>query len=92
MCLDSKGNPVVFHLSTLLSIESEDGGNHQRIRGIDTKNAVVHKIVYFIIIVYICTRKDVYDMEKAFVYGMSVEGDNFTDRVNDSIPQGSETV
>ena len=53
---------------------------------------MVHKIVYFVIIVYIYTRKDVYDMEKAFVYGMSVEGDNFTDRVNDSIPQGSETV
>ena len=53
---------------------------------------VVHKLVYFIIIVCICTRKDVYDMEKAFVYGMSVEGDNFTDRVNDSIPQGSKTV
>ena len=25
-------------------------------------------------------------MEKAFVYGMSVEGDNFTDRVNEIGP------
>ena len=45
---------------------------------------VVHKLVYFVFYVYICSRKDIFDMEKAFVYGMSVEGDNFTDRVNET--------
>ena len=45
---------------------------------------VDHKLVYFVFFVYICTRKEIYYMEKAFVYGMSVEGENFTDRVNET--------
>ena len=45
---------------------------------------VDHKLVYFVFFIYICTRKDVCDMNIAFVYGMSVEGDNFTDRVNET--------
>ena len=33
---------------------------------------------------FIFAAENIYDMEKAFVYGMSVEGDNFTDRVNET--------
>ena len=46
---------------------------------------VVHKFVYFGYFVYICTQNVTgIDMEKAFVYGMSVEGENFTDRVKET--------
>ena len=45
---------------------------------------VVHKFVYFSFFAYICTQKNRIDMEKAFVYGMSVEGENFTDRVKET--------
>ena len=44
---------------------------------------VVHKLVYFEKFVYICTQIRI-DMKKAFVYGMSVEGENFTDRVKET--------
>ena len=46
---------------------------------------VVHKFVYFGYFVYICTQNVTgIDMQKAFVYGMSVEGENFTDRVKET--------
>ena len=45
---------------------------------------VAHKFVYFRFFAYICTQKNRIDMEKAFVYGMSVEGENFTDRVKET--------
>ena len=44
---------------------------------------MVHKLVYFEKFVYICTQIRI-DMKKAFVYGMSVEGENFTDRVKET--------
>ena len=47
---------------------------------------VVHKLVYFEILLYICTQivLIVIKMEKAFVYGKSVEGVNFTERVEET--------
>ena len=45
---------------------------------------MVHKLVYFGFFIFICTQKNQIDMEKAFVYGMSVEGENFTDRVKET--------
>jgi len=45
---------------------------------------VVHKLVYQYFFVYICTQIKEATMEKAFVYGMSVEGENFTDRVKET--------
>ena len=59
---DKPGLWFVKSMQQVFLEESEDGGNHQRIREIDIKIAVVHKIVvhklvYFIIIVYICTQK-----------------------------------
>jgi len=46
---------------------------------------VVHKLVYQNNSIYICIRNTLnISMEKAFVYGMSVEGENFTDRVKET--------
>ena len=49
-------------------------------------NFVVHKFVYRSFVVYICKRKYIkmQVMNRAFVYGMSVEGENFTDRVKET--------
>lgn len=49
-------------------------------------NFVVHKLVYQYFFLYICTRLQYNEtiMERAFVYGMSVEGENFTDRVQET--------
>ena len=49
-------------------------------------NFVDHKFVYFGYFVYICSQKPEKkrNMQKAFVYGMSVEGENFTDRVKET--------
>ena len=46
-------------------------------------NFVVHKFVYHILFLYICSQNQKV-MNKAFVYGMSVEGENFTDRVKET--------
>jgi len=46
-------------------------------------NLVVHKFVYHILFLYICPQNQTI-MNKAFVYGMSVEGENFTDRVKET--------
>lgn len=47
---------------------------------------MVHKFVYRSFVVYICKRKYIkmQVMNRAFVYGMSVEGENFTDRVKET--------
>lgn len=49
-------------------------------------NFVVHKLVYQGFFVYICTLQPFNKaiMNRAFVYGMSVEGENFTDRVKET--------
>ena len=49
-------------------------------------NFVDHKFVYQCFFVYICTQKEfnLQIMDRAFVYGMSVEGENFTDRVKET--------
>ena len=49
-------------------------------------NFVVHKFVYQGFFVYICTLQPFNKaiMNRAFVYGMSVEGENFTDRVKET--------
>ena len=44
---------------------------------------MVHKFVYHILFLYICAQNQAI-MNKAFVYGMSVEGENFTDRVKET--------
>ena len=42
---------------------------------------VVHKLVYFIFLVSLQPNlRSFINMKKSFVYGMFVEGDNFTDR------------
>ena len=46
-------------------------------------NFVDHKFVYYILFSYICLQNQTI-MNKAFVYGMSVEGENFTDRVKET--------
>ena len=46
-------------------------------------NFVVHKFVYHTLFSYICAQNQKV-MNKAFVYGMSVEGENFTDRVKET--------
>lgn len=48
---------------------------------------VDHKFVYQCFFFYLCNRINLYIeaiMDRAFVYGMSVEGDNFTDRVKET--------
>lgn len=47
---------------------------------------VDHNYVYQCFYIYICIRKPLYMaiMNRAFVYGMSVEGENFTDRVKET--------
>lgn len=45
---------------------------------------MVHKPVYQKYYAYLCTENNLFAMEKAFVYGVSVEGDNFTDRVKET--------
>ena len=47
---------------------------------------MVHKFVCRSFVVYICKRKYIkmQVMNRAFVYGMSVEGENFTDRVKET--------
>ena len=49
-------------------------------------NFVVHKFVYRSVVIYICNREHdkMQVMNRAFVYGMSVEGENFTDRVKET--------
>lgn len=44
---------------------------------------MVHKLVNLAAFCYLCLIK-ISDMDKAFIYGMSVGGDNFTDRVNET--------
>ena len=48
---------------------------------------VDHKFVYQYFFFYLCNQINLFVeaiMDRAFVYGMSVEGDNFTDRVKET--------
>lgn len=49
-------------------------------------NFVVHNLVNHVLFHYLCDliEKGVKIMEKAFVYGMSVGGNNFTDRIEET--------
>lgn len=44
---------------------------------------MVHNLRTFIF-AYLCIRNQAKTMEKAFVYGMSVAGNNFTDRIEET--------
>lgn len=46
---------------------------------------MVHNLVNFQFFAYLCIRNQAkITMEKAFVYGMSVAGNNFTDRIEET--------
>lgn len=46
---------------------------------------MVHNLVNFHFFAYLCIRNQAKKtMEKAFVYGMSVAGNNFTDRIEET--------
>lgn len=54
-------------------------------KNIKVHKFVVHKLVNFVFFHYICTQiAKKSTMEKAFVYGMSVKGNNFTDRIEET--------
>ena len=50
---------------------------------------MVHNLVNFHFFAYLCIRNQAKKtMEKAFVYGMSVAGNNFTDRIEETLQRG----